>query len=52
MNKVLECGVYCHKCKLFIKDEALMEFECHCHGENFENAKIQLVTEGGKWSEK
>jgi hypothetical protein len=53
MKKVLDCGFYCHECELFIKEgKELLEWECWCGTEDWENAKQVIETEGGKWSER
>ncbi|MEC1780058.1 hypothetical protein [Schinkia azotoformans] len=48
MKKVINTGIYCGKCKLFIRNEDVVDWECHCSAEAWEDAKIVLITEGDK----
>lgn len=45
MKKVIDEGIYCGKCKLFIKQDIVPDWECHCIAEAWEDAKIVLITD-------
>lgn len=51
MHKVLESGVYCSQCKLFLNDEKLMDWECWCATEDWKHAKLGIET-GESWGSK
>lgn len=52
MERVLETGIYCHRCNCLIKNEELVEWECgKCHTEPWQH--VEIVMKGkGMWNEK
>ncbi|MCM3161004.1 hypothetical protein [Metabacillus litoralis] len=45
MEKILEKGLFCHGCHLFLTDRDLELYECYCNGDKFENASLKIVTD-------
>ncbi|MEC1772820.1 hypothetical protein [Schinkia azotoformans] len=45
MIKVINEGIYCGKCKQFIRQDIVPDWECPCFAEEWEDAKIVLVTD-------
>lgn len=48
MNKMIDEGVYCKRCELFINYEKMSDWECYCNAEEWKTAKIMMVTDSDK----
>jgi hypothetical protein len=45
MDKVLETGIYCSQCKMFLNDNKLLDWECWCAAEDWKHAKLGIEIE-------
>ncbi|WP_226087466.1 hypothetical protein [Mesobacillus sp. S13] len=42
MEKVLDTGIYCSRCKLYLNEEKLIDWECWCAAEEWKQAKVKI----------